>query len=181
MQSRGCGRCRADFPLAVQGSTPFLHRVAMVVLVASGPVRSVENVQAEHVQRSKSMINSETHSDLIFMVEKRPVYSHKAIVAAHSEYLAAQLSGFFGDSCGPIYVENIGYDVFVNVILEYIYVGTFRAPGTSDAFHVLALADLWQLEDLIALGGGQRCWQVRKTSQGRVQVLVLGQPGDPPD
>jgi len=115
------------------------------------PVRAVGDVKAAHAEAMQAMINDERFSDLVFVVECRQVFSHKPIVVAQCPYLAAQLSGPFKDSQGPIHVEGIGYDAFLSVILGYFYTGCLNKPDARDVFGVLKLADLWQLHAITAM------------------------------
>jgi len=128
-----------------------LHRFLVAMVAAKVPVRAAEDIRADHSKGSRCMINCEQFSDFTFVVEGRPVYSHKATLAAHSERLKAQLSGAFSDSSGPLVIEDIGHNAFANVVLEWIYTGCFREPEGSDAIGILKLAEVWQLEDLLAL------------------------------
>jgi len=104
-----------------------------------------------------SMINSERHSDVTFLVEQRKVFGHRAILAAYSDYLDKQFDGPYLDSCGTVPIEGIRFDPFVYVVLPYIYAGQLSVPEDEDLISVLQHADRWQLEDLTRFVAAHIC------------------------
>lgn len=98
----------------------------------------------------RGMINDKRFADVIFKVGHHEVWSHRALLAAHSEYLAAKFSGPWLDRDTVIDIDGMGEGVFINVILYYVYTGEFQPPALEDVPAVIHYSDLWQLSELCA-------------------------------
>jgi BTB/POZ domain-containing protein 11 len=106
----------------------------------------------------QDMVNNAQFSDVTFMVENRPFYAHKVIVAQLSEKFRAMFSTGMRESSGaggPVVVpiQNISYTVF-GQIMHFLYTGDFVmdqegvASSLDKIIEVLGVADAEFLDDI---------------------------------
>jgi hypothetical protein len=65
-------------------------------------------------------VNNERFSDIIFLVQGRKIFAHKAILFARSEYFSALVENGLKESSQPqVTIPDIKYPVFL-AVLEYL-------------------------------------------------------------
>ena len=70
-------------------------------------------------------LNNKDLSDMILMVENRPIYCHRVVLASRSQYFAAlYCHGFREAKEGVVEIGGVTYDEMVNV-LRYLYCDEF--------------------------------------------------------
>lgn len=94
------------------------------------------------------MVNDEEYSDVTFVVEGRPVYALRAILAKRCEHFAAMFrSGMRECEEGAeIPIPNMSYPVFL-LILEYLYTDSVKIE-LEHAVELYIASDLYQLSTL---------------------------------
>jgi hypothetical protein len=107
----------------------------------------------------RELLNNEQHSDIVFMVEDRPIYAKKDILVARSEYFRAMFSSNMRESReGEIEITCCSRATFV-VLLEYLYTDVFILTDKSDLFEddfdgvleLYVMADMYQMDGLTIL------------------------------
>jgi len=97
----------------------------------------------------KVLINSDTFSDITFVVEGFEIRAHK-IMLIRSSYFRAMLTGCMIEAGQPvIYIEEVSYDIFLKV-LEYLYTDQVEVVF-EDAMDLFAAADLFDVPRLKAI------------------------------
>jgi BTB/POZ domain-containing protein 9 len=108
---------------------------------------------ARHLQH---LVGGELFADVYFEVDGHIVPAHRNILVTRSEYFRAMLSssGSFKESRSnkPIYIGNIAYDIFMQM-LNYLYTGHLDTPTLPyyTCIALMRLADrmnMLNLEDL---------------------------------
>jgi RCC1 and BTB domain-containing protein len=94
-----------------------------------------------------TLVDQDTFSDVTFMVESRPIYAHRAILAARSEHFRAMFSsGMRESNSDTIPIANTRYDIFL-ALLRYIY--TDRVDlSAEDAAELYMTAEMYRLDRL---------------------------------
>ena len=89
--------------------------------------------------------------DVEFLVGGKTVGSHKAILAARSDYFAAMFSSSWREASqkSSISIPDVSYELFV-AVLKFIY-GANQDILSFPASQVLQLADMYGMQDLVDL------------------------------
>eukprot|EP01124_Arcella_intermedia_P011555 TRINITY_DN1795_c0_g1_i3.p1 TRINITY_DN1795_c0_g1~~TRINITY_DN1795_c0_g1_i3.p1 ORF type:complete len:303 (+),score=63.44 TRINITY_DN1795_c0_g1_i3:341-1249(+) len=104
-------------------------RYGELILPTPAEIAEAERVRAMQVVLPESSINSDYCkmfnnpflSDVRFIVEGKPLYGHKAILASRSEYYASLYnSGMREATANEMLITNYSYDAFFE-ILKFIY------------------------------------------------------------
>uniref|UniRef100_A0A7S3PDQ3 BTB domain-containing protein n=1 Tax=Aplanochytrium stocchinoi TaxID=215587 RepID=A0A7S3PDQ3_9STRA len=104
----------------------------------------------------KGLLNSEVCSDVIFIVEGKPIYAHRCIIIARCEPLERMLAGPMRESTeNEIVLHDLGYETVLG-LLEFLYTDQVEQllPKNVDlnyALDLLAVADEFLVEPLKAL------------------------------
>lgn len=100
----------------------------------------------------QSMINNPNFSDVLFIVEEKPIYAHRSFLAARSDHFRAMFSNGMKDSNAAEYkISDIRHPVFL-ALLDYIY--TDRVSTIANlAVELYAAADFYTLDRLRAICG----------------------------
>lgn len=97
----------------------------------------------------KLLINSDTFSDITFVVDGFEIRAHK-IMLIRSSYFRAMLTGSMIEAGQPvIYIEEVSYDIFLKV-LEYLYTDNVDVQF-EDAMELFVAADLFDVPRLKAI------------------------------
>ena len=105
-------------------------------------------ISAGFLHDMKEMVNDEEYSDVTFVVEGRPVYALRAVLAKRCEHFAAMFrSGMRECEEGAqIPIPNMSYAVFL-LILEYLYTDSVKVE-LEHAVELYIASDLYQLGPL---------------------------------
>ena len=105
-------------------------------------------ISAGFLHDMKEMVNDEEYSDVTFIVENRPVYALRAVLAKRCEHFAAMFrSGMRECEEGAqIPIPNMSYSVFL-LILEYLYTDSVKID-LEHAVELYIASDLYQLATL---------------------------------
>ena len=104
-------------------------------------------VTMSYRQQMKSMVNDEEYSDVTFMIDKEPVYAHRAILAQRCEPFSAMFRSGMRESVEKVIpIPNIRRPVFL-LLLEYLYTDTV-AVDVDVCVELYICADLYDLERL---------------------------------
>jgi RCC1 and BTB domain-containing protein len=105
-------------------------------------------ISAGFLHDMKEMVNEEEYSDVAFIVEGRPVYALRAILAKRCEHFAAMFrSGMRECEEGAkIPIPNMSHAVFL-LILEYLYTDSVKVE-LEHAVELYIASDLYQLATL---------------------------------
>ena len=105
-------------------------------------------ISAGFLHDMKEMVNDEEYSDVTFVVEGRPVYALRAVLAKRCEHFAAMFrSGMRECEDGAqIPIPNMSYAVFL-MILEYLYTDSVKVE-LEHAVELYIASDLYQLGPL---------------------------------
>eukprot|EP00439_Symbiodinium_sp_Y106_P042664 s2689_g5.t1 len=163
------GRCllavRLDFL-----RTPSFHflcevtrrlRLVMLIVTVRGLLMAMAATMAEEsalndvavhtlIENMGRLLKSHEFSDIVFLVEGKPIYAHKAILVAQCEHFRAMFAGgrFAESREAEIEIPQWSHTAF-NAMLEWLYTG--HAPRELSAEHlteVLGLADHYTLDGL---------------------------------
>jgi leucine-zipper-like transcriptional regulator 1 len=93
------------------------------------------------VQEFRSLVDSETLSDVNFIVEGTPVYAHKLMLMRCSYFRALFLGDMKESKLATIRIEQVSHAVFLQV-LEYLYTDQLKVPFDS-AMELFQAADLF--------------------------------------
>lgn len=97
-------------------------------------------------QELESFLNNPQFSDVTFLIEGRPIYSHKLLLC-RSNYFSAMLSGSMIESTSKeIQISNITYPTFLTV-LRYLYTDQVEI-NLETAMELFEAADLFCIERL---------------------------------
>lgn len=108
------------------------------------------------------LVNDPEMSDVCFLVEGKPVYTHRAILACRSEYFrvllynghmreSVETSGFSdGTPAKPIELGDVSHAVFLKV-LEYLYTDSIREVNLEQGMHLLVASEQFMLDRLKSL------------------------------
>ena len=107
----------------------------------------------------RDMVNNPQFSDVTFLVENKPFYAHKVIVAQLSEKFRAMFSTGMRESNANdggsviVPIQNISYAVF-SQIMHYLYSGDFvldvdnSVANLDKVIEILGVADAEFLDDV---------------------------------
>ena len=105
------------------------------------------SVTSSYVHELKELINNEEFSDVTFIVEGRPIYAHRAILAQRSAHFAAMFrSGMRESTEREVQMHSVSYAAFL-LLMEYIYIDSVRVDAQY-AIELFVVADLYQLDRL---------------------------------
>jgi len=97
----------------------------------------------------RNMVNGEALSDIIFIVEDRPIHAHKVLLMRSPYFQAMFLGPMMESSQSEIRLEQVSYDIFL-LLLEYLYTDTVRIPLDA-AMDLFAAANQFSLPRLQAM------------------------------
>jgi len=97
------------------------------------------------------LINEPNSSDVKFIVENRPIFAHRRVLAARSEHFRGMLFGGLKESNEfEIPLVGIRYSPFIDC-LHYIYTGNVVIRDPDHAVEILELANYLKLDHLKAM------------------------------
>jgi len=97
------------------------------------------------------MFNNAFLSDIIFNVEGRQLFAHKAILAARCEYFAnLYRSGMKDALANEAHVTSYSYIAF-HEFLKFIYTDSCEVPNSQVASELMSAAEFYRMERLKAL------------------------------
>jgi len=126
-----------DYPSSTQGGRTQRAAPGTMVPISAGFLYDL-----------KEMLNDEEYSDVTFLVEGRPVYALRAILAKRCEHFAAMFrSGMRECEEGAqIPIPNMSHAIFL-LILEYLYTDSVKVD-LQHAVELYLASDLYQLASL---------------------------------
>ena len=96
----------------------------------------------------RKIINNQTFADVVFQVEGKPIYAHKAILSAQCEHFEAMfMNGMKESTQSTIEVKDWSYSSYL-LMMEYLYSGSIANFNPRVALDLLGLADAYMLEGL---------------------------------
>jgi len=107
----------------------------------------VEN-QTQVIKHLNAIINKSELSDIKFILEGKPFYAHKVIIAARCEYFRKMFFGGFKQS-HEINIPDTKYEVF-QALMEYLYTGKIKLNVGID-LQLLYIADEYQISELFSI------------------------------
>jgi len=97
------------------------------------------------------MFNNTFLSDIVFHVEGKQVYAHKAILAARCEYFAnLYRSGMKDALASETHVNTYSHGAF-HEFLKFIYTDSCEVPNSQIASELMAAAEFYRMDRLKAL------------------------------
>lgn len=95
--------------------------------------------------------NASLFPDVTFMVDGKPIYAHRALLAVRSEHFHAMFtSGMKESREREVVIPDWTYTTFL-AMLEFLYTGSVRELGAEVALELMGLADHSGLDGLKAL------------------------------
>ncbi|XP_015771165.1 PREDICTED: ankyrin repeat and BTB/POZ domain-containing protein 2-like [Acropora digitifera] len=145
--------------LPIQWSFPDLALSKELAFVLSScfgsePLQEIVDlpVSETSIRIGSDYINSADMSDVTFLVEGRPFYAHKIILATASKKFKALLSEMPSESedgndpC--IEISDIKYDIFT-LVIQFLYSGRMEKPSEESAIlEILKASEFFMLESL---------------------------------
>lgn len=96
----------------------------------------------------RKIINNPTFADVVFLVEGKPIYGHKAILSAQCEHYRAMFqNGMKETTQTQIEVKDWSFTCY-SLMMEYLYTGSILNFNPRIALDLLGLADAYMLERL---------------------------------
>ena len=103
------------------------------------------------IENMRKIINKDIFSDVIFEVEGKQIYAHKAILVAQCEHFKAMFtSGMKESTQTKIEIKDWSYSSY-NHMMEYLYTGCIQDFNPTIGLEVIGLADSLGLENLKSL------------------------------
>jgi N-acetylneuraminic acid mutarotase len=94
--------------------------------------------------------NSESFSDVTFIVEGRPLYAHRNILSVQCDHFHAMFGVREREEKVEIIIPNSSYAAF-HLMLEFLYTGSIVDLDVGVSIDLLGLADQYTLQGLLAL------------------------------
>ena len=99
-------------------------------------------------QSQQDSFNNKEHSDVIFIVENKPLYANVDVLSQKSDYFAAMFRSNMRESIERVVnVPHCSKAAFL-LVLKYLCLDDFTVSSIDDVVEVWALADMYQLEGL---------------------------------
>lgn len=96
----------------------------------------------------RTIINNPTFADVVFLVETKPIYGHKAILSAQCEHFRGMfMNGMKETTQSQIQVKDWSYNSYL-LMMEYLYTGSIVNFNHRVALDLLGLADAYILDGL---------------------------------
>lgn len=96
------------------------------------------------------LVNNPDHSDITFLVDGRPVYAHKALLAVRCDHFRAMFaSGMKESRDAEIVMHDISYNTLLS-LMQFIYTDTVEVTPEG-AIELYVAADLYTMSRLKAL------------------------------
>lgn len=100
------------------------------------------------ITNMKKIMNQDIFADVVFQVEGKKIFGHKAILLAQCEHFRAMFSnGMKESSQMQIEIKDWSYSSYLNMI-EYLYTGQIENFNPTTALDLLGLADAYGIENL---------------------------------
>ena len=97
----------------------------------------------------KLVNNEDAFSDVTFLVGGKPIYAHKAILAAQCDQFSAMFSGGMRESgMAEIPIQGEWSHSAFLAMLEFLYTGSVAAFDAALALDLVGLADHFTLDGL---------------------------------
>jgi RCC1 and BTB domain-containing protein len=104
-------------------------------------------VTTTYSAQMRALVNDDEFSDVTFLVENRPVYAHRAILAQRCAHFAAMFrSGMRECVERMVPIPDISHSVFL-LLLEYIYTDSVKIE-VENAIELYIASDIYNLERL---------------------------------
>mmetsp|Transcript_4603 Transcript_4603/g.11213 ORF Transcript_4603/g.11213 Transcript_4603/m.11213 type:complete len:540 (+) Transcript_4603:63-1682(+) len=123
------------------------------------PLTRVEGAQRAAINNAAladftELLNNDSSSDVVFLVEGRMVHAHRCILTARCETFRGMFNSSMREgskSCQEVPIHEVSYRAFLSM-LQYIYGGAIVVPEDL-AVELLGLADRYLLSGLKLLSG----------------------------
>ena len=100
------------------------------------------------IANMKKILNKDVFADVMFMVEGKPIYGHKAILSAQCEHFRAMfMNGMKESSQTQIEIKDWSFNSYL-LMMEYLYTGSIENFNPNVALDMLGLSDAYGLERL---------------------------------
>lgn len=100
------------------------------------------------IQNMRTILNKDTFSDVVFDVEDKNIYAHKAILVSQCEHFKAMfMSGMKESTQTKIEIKDWSYSAYLHMI-EYLYTGCIKDFNPIIGLEILGLADSYGLDNL---------------------------------
>jgi len=97
------------------------------------------------------LVNNKELADITFLVEGKPIFAHKTILAARSEHFKAMFfRGLKESKDTEVTLADVQYDIFLDV-LKYIYTDEASLHSPDRAIEIIGAANYFKLDRLKAL------------------------------
>jgi len=133
-------------------------RYGELILPSATEIAEAERLRAMQVVLPESsinrdyckMFNNPFLSDVTFIVENKPLYGHKAILASRSEYFASLYSSGMKDATArEVVVSNFSYNAYLE-FLRFVYTDECQV-NPQLAAELMSAAEFYRLSRLKAL------------------------------
>jgi len=108
-------------------------------------VLPVSSMKADYIK----MFNNKLLSDIVFMVEGKPIYGHKSILASRSEYFSSLYQGVQGSE-NEVLVSDYSHVAFQE-FLRFIYTDECKVDGIQIATELMSASEAYGMMRLKAL------------------------------
>lgn len=103
------------------------------------------------IENMRKIFNKDVFSDVIFEVEDKVIYAHKAILVSQCDHFKAMFtSGMKESTQTKIQIKDWTYSSYLHMI-EYLYTGWIKDFNPTIGLEILGLADAYGLENLKSL------------------------------
>jgi len=97
------------------------------------------------------MYNNNFLSDVLFLVDNKPIFAHRIILASRCEYFASLYNSGMKDALvSEVVINDYSYEAFAEFI-RYIYTGNCIITGTELASELMYVGDYYKMDQLKAL------------------------------
>jgi len=115
-------------------------------LLSMQVVLPASNIRFDYLK----MFNNQLLSDIVFLVEGKPLYAHKIILASRSEYFSKWFASGSQAQSSEIIINNCSHAVFEE-FLRFIYTDECKVNGIHVAVDLIDIAQKYGLVRLRAL------------------------------
>jgi len=122
-----------------------------IVVPPSTYLHDISKLQGLSGVDFSKLVNSKDLSDITLLVEGKPMYAHKTILAARSEHFNAMFfNGLRESKESEVTLREVQYDIFLDC-LKYMYTDEVATNSPDHAIEILGAANYFKLDRLKAV------------------------------
>lgn len=120
-------------------------------LTDPGRIPKTSGLTSTFIGDLRKLIDNSDFSDVVFIVEDKPVHAHRAFLAVRCDHFRAMFSsGMIESKAAEIVIPNIRFPIFM-ALFEYIYTDVIADITPEVAIELFIAADLYTLDRLKTL------------------------------